>query len=112
MFNMFTDKNKNVLPAELSDILHSVQNNAVLVDVRTPAEFAGGSIIGAMNIPIDELDRNISVLAQREAVYLFCHSGGRSRQAYELLVRRGIENVKELQGGIIAWVQAGLPTTR
>lgn len=112
MLNIFSSENKTMSPTELSSVLENSKNEVVLVDVRTPAEFAGGSITGAVNIPFDELEQHINMLTQYAKVYLFCHSGGRSKQACALLARNGIENTKELHGGIIAWMQAGFPTTR
>ncbi len=76
----------------------------VLLDVRTPAEFAEGHIPGAVNIPVDALQsRDVPVV-------VYCRSGNRSATASQILDRAGYETVYDL-GGIIAWSAQGLPVT-
>lgn len=80
----------------------------VLLDVRTPQEFASGHIPGAINISIDELAGRLSEVPQDKPVVLYCRSGNRSNQAAQLLDRAGYTQIYDL-GGIVNWVQQGYP---
>ncbi|MCS6934553.1 MAG: rhodanese-like domain-containing protein [Chitinophagales bacterium] len=66
---------------------------AFLVDVRTPAEFAEGSVPGAVNIPLQEIPQRINEFKNKKQVVVFCRSGSRSRLAKEILEQHGITNV-------------------
>jgi rhodanese-related sulfurtransferase len=80
----------------------------VLLDVRTPQEFASGHIPGAANISIDELAGRLSEVPQDKPVVLYCRSGNRSNQAAQILDRAGHTQIYDL-GGIIHWIQQGYP---
>jgi len=81
----------------------------VLVDVRTPEEFASGHLLGAINIPLSELQGNLSAWTSRlpkdVPVILQCKSGVRSEQAGQILMKAGYQNVLTLDGGIVGWTQ-------
>ena len=81
----------------------NVTADAVLVDVRTPEEYSGGHIPGSNNIPLQQLDK-MSAIAENKDMQLFvyCHSGARSRQAAALLRHMGYTNVHNI-GGIAAY---------
>jgi phage shock protein E len=64
-----------------------------IVDVRTPSEYRGGHIKGSINIPLDELDKNISKLKGKEPIVLCCASGMRSGSAHRMLTGKGFTNV-------------------
>jgi rhodanese-related sulfurtransferase len=64
-----------------------------LVDVRTSGEFKSGSVAGAMNIPLNTLQSNLSKFKNKKTVVVFCASGMRSSQAKAILSRSGISNV-------------------
>ena len=76
---------------------------AVLLDVRTPGEYAGGHIPRSKNVPLQTIDK-VSRVAENKDVPLFvyCQSGARSRQAVQALQRMGYTKVKNL-GGIAAY---------
>lgn len=81
----------------------------VLIDVRTPAEFADGHVPGAVNIPLDVLDASLDDLRDHDgAIYVICRSGSRSRAATDRLERAGIAAVN-VRGGTQAWVASGGP---
>lgn len=71
----------------------AVAEGAMLVDVRTPGEFASGSVRGAINIPYDQVTRNLNQFEGKSAIIVFCRSGARSAQAKNILERNGIKNV-------------------
>ena len=82
----------------------------ILVDVRTPGEFAEGHIPGAINIPVDEVGARVSELEEYRGgpVTLVCRSGGRSAKAAEQLAGLGFATVN-VEGGTLAWIEAGKP---
>lgn len=84
---------------------------AMLIDVRSPEEFAGGHVPSAVNIPLDQLDSRKSELDAHKAdeLYMICESGRRSFTASQKLARYGYRPVN-VDGGTSAWRDAGLPT--
>lgn len=76
-------------------------NSLLIVDVRTPEEFRSGAYPGAINIPLDELQRRMNELGglNRE-ITLYCASGTRSSYAQQFLIKKGYSNVKN-GGGIM-----------
>ncbi len=80
-----------------------VEGGALLVDVRSPAEFSEGHIEGAVSIPIQELSERTDELGDpgREII-VYCASGGRSAMARRLLQNKGFEGVHDL-GGMSRW---------
>lgn len=85
--------------------------HTILIDVRTPEEFASGHLKGAVNINF--YDKNVEVLFKQlptnHTLLVYCKSGNRSRKAVQMLEASGNKNVIELAGGITAWMQAGKP---
>ena len=78
-----------------------IEDNAVIIDVRTAQEFASGYIDGAVNIPVDNID---SIEYDKDAVIIvYCASGMRSSNAAETLIDLGYTNVYNLDGGLINW---------
>jgi len=66
-----------------------VEGGALLLDVRTPAEFAAGSIEGAINIPLQRLEASFGELDNDQEIVVFCASGMRSARSATLLKRAG-----------------------
>lgn len=66
-----------------------VAAGAILLDVRTPAEFAGGHLPGAKNIPVQDLAARMRELPEGASVVVYCRSGARSAAAAQLLRGRG-----------------------
>ena len=76
---------------------------AVLLDVRTPQEYREGHIPGSQNVPLQQLDKVEEVTENKDTIlYVYCHSGARSRQAVSLLNHMGYTNVHNI-GGIAAY---------
>ena len=76
---------------------------AVLLDVRSPQEYQEGHIPGSKNVPLQQLDKVEEVTENKDTVlYVYCHSGARSRQAVSLLKHMGYTNVHNI-GGIAAY---------
>lgn len=74
-------------------IKEQVAKGALLVDVRSPEEFASGSVKGAVNIPLDEVESRVNEFKGKPSVIVFCRSGNRSGQAKSILESAGIKNV-------------------
>lgn len=68
-----------------------VGEGALLLDVRTPAEHAGGAPSGAVNIPVQELATRLHELPRDRTIVAFCRSGARSASAVEQLVAAGFD---------------------
>jgi rhodanese-related sulfurtransferase len=105
--------NTIILPVEAATAFAGGQG--VLVDVRTPAEFREVHVAGAHSVPLDVLDR-AAVDAVRKSnpgpVYLLCASGIRAARAAKNLSEAGLEGGQVVEGGINAWIAAGLPVVR
>lgn len=88
---------------EGSEARRLVEQGARLVDVRTPQEFADGHIDGAVNIPVQELDRRLTELEPKnEPIVLYCRSGRRSSDAARMLTEAGYTSVHDL-GAMSRW---------
>lgn len=70
-----------------------IKEGAFLVDVRTPSEFASGSVKGAVNIPLDKVSGQLSKFKGKKHIVVFCRSGNRSGQAKSILEKNGFNNV-------------------
>lgn len=80
--------------AELKTI---IEQGAFLVDVREPGEFAGGTVKGAVNIPLGSVASQLAKFKGKENIIVFCRSGNRSGQAKNILEQNGFKNV--INGG-------------
>lgn len=82
--------------------LTAFRNNkkAVLLDVRTPEEYNTQHIGDSINIPIQSLENIVTELSNLSTIYVYCHSGARSKRAAEKLRRMGYTDVTDI-GGII-----------
>ena len=95
----------NVTPAELKTVLDN--KDFVFVNVHIP--FAGNITGTDLSIPYDQIDQNLDKLPADKAakVVLYCRSGRMSAIAAETLVKLGYTNLWNLDGGMVAWEQAG-----
>lgn len=73
--------------------------SSILIDVRTPQEFAMGTIEGAVNIPLDELRNRMQEIPDDKEIILFCQVGQRGYLAYRILIQNGYTKVRNLSGG-------------
>ncbi|GAB4544209.1 MAG: hypothetical protein OHK0023_00670 [Anaerolineae bacterium] len=83
----------------------------ILLDVRTPEEYAAGHIRGATLLPLQELEARLAELPKDKPVVIYCRSGNRSAQAFQILKAAGYTNLYDL-GGIISWQGAGYPISQ
>jgi rhodanese-related sulfurtransferase len=95
-------------PQEVYDRLQA-GDDFILLDVRTPEEWADGHIDGATLIPLQELEaRAASELPKDADIVVYCRTGNRSAQAADYLVGAGYTHISDM-GGIQDWQAAGLP---
>lgn len=86
-------------------------DEAVLVDVREPDEWAAGHAPKAVHIPLGEIPERLGELPDNDApLPVVCRSGGRSQRAVQWLVQQGFD-VVNVDGGMIAWAAAGKALT-
>ena len=87
------------------------KDDALLLDVRTPEEFAQGHIEPAANEDWlgGELLKDVSGIDKTKPVLLYCAAGGRSAKAMEAMIDAGFTDVRDLKGGFGAWEAEKLP---
>jgi len=94
---------RSAKPADIAAELEAGRPANVL-DVRTPQEWSGGHIAGALHIPVDDIQKRLSeVPRDGRKMYLVCAGGGRSSAAASFLANRGFLNVHSIEGGMGAW---------
>jgi len=91
----------------VADYASVVTDTTQFIDVRRPDEVAQGGIVGALNIPIEELADRVGELDPQRRTVLLCRSGNRSTQAGEFLAAAGFVDVVNLDGGMIAFEKEG-----
>ena len=107
-----TDSRLEILPvAEIQGIVASPPADLVLLDIRTPEEFAAGHLAGAINIDYyaNDFEDRLSDLNRDVPYVMYCNSGNRSANALPVMDSLGFQEVYELDGGIVAWFEANLP---
>jgi rhodanese-related sulfurtransferase len=95
---------KDITPEELQKKMDEGQD-LFLLDVRTPGEYAHGAINGAHLLPVQELSSRVRELPRDKEIIVYCRVGNRSAFAASHLAQLGY-NVKNLEGGIMAWDSA------
>lgn len=106
---------KNISAKEFEKILSLEGNNPTMdfIDVCSQMEYEQQHIKGVRNVPLDELEDHLDELKSKQTIYIHCFSGSRSLYAISLLKSRGIAaELVNVDGGIIAWHNAGLPLVR
>jgi hydroxyacylglutathione hydrolase len=83
----------------------------VVLDVRTPEEYAQGHVPAAKNIPVDTLADNLAGLDKSAEVYVICQSGRRSAAASSMLAEHGYHPVN-VNGGTAKWIAEGRPVEK
>ncbi len=98
------DSMESITASELRSLLDNDFQD-LLIDVREPAEHASSSINGSILIPLGSLLNRLAELPKDRDIYVHCKMGGRSAKAVQLLLDQGFTRVKNVNGGIDAWMQ-------
>jgi rhodanese-related sulfurtransferase len=110
---MKESQTRSVSPAQLC-VLLAAGKPVELLDVRTPPEFTNAHVPGARLIPVDDLDvaEYLEHHEPGQPLYVLCQAGGRARKAIEQFESHGCFDGVLVEGGIQAWIDAGLPVNR
>ncbi len=107
---------EDITPQEAFTLIQDNQNNPdfVIIDVRTPEEFADGHIENAINLDYysETFQDELNNLDKDKTYLIYCRSGNRSRNALNIMAELNFREVYNISGGISAWKAAGLPTTK
>lgn len=107
-----TQRFASLTPAAAVALMNSEE--VVVLDVREPNEVLGGKIANAIQIPFSGLAKRIGELEKHKGktLLVYCKTGARSGMACKELARAGFEKVYSLNGGLAAWQDAHLPTSK
>lgn len=104
--SLFAPANKAYQDVDATAFLKQIENSedAVILDVRTPAEYASGKIEGAINLDIyaATFASDINKLDKNKTYFVYCRSGNRSGQACSIMAKQGFEKLYNLSGGIMS----------
>ena len=86
----------------------------LLIDVRSPQEYADGHIPGAINMPHEQIDEYVEQLsdARDKPIIIYCRSGRRAIMAMQILEQQAFTDVNHLEGDMLGWTEAGLPVNK
>ena len=104
---MFMSNIKEIDAPELAQWVSETEQNVRVIDVRQMNEIAAGTVPRAEAVPLHTLPIKVNELKREEKLVFICRSGARSAQACMFLQQQGFENVFNLRGGMIGWVQNG-----
>ncbi|MGB5396063.1 MAG: rhodanese-like domain-containing protein [Gammaproteobacteria bacterium] len=110
-FEHQSGKSNLISPVNAIRIMNN--DNALVLDVRTEAEYAKGHIKNSKNIPLAALQSRLSELEKHknQPVLAYCSSGTISGRACRILLKSGFNNVHNIGGGVHGWQDANLPLT-
>jgi rhodanese-related sulfurtransferase len=105
-------RGRRASPLQVTQMIN--RGKTVVVDVRSPDEFAAGHLRDAKNIPLADLPNRIGELdkSKTRTVVVVCESGSRADKAVRKLTAAGFQDAHSLEGGLKAWQAANLPVTK
>ncbi len=94
--------------------LNKVNTDILLIDVRTPEEYASGHLENSVNIDYKagNFKELIAELDTNQDVYVYCKVGGRSNNSAKMMKKMGFKKIYDLEGGIRNWEKNGLKTIK
>lgn len=92
----------------------SEKSDFIVLDVRTPEEFAEGHLPGAVNVNAlgSDFEARVGKLDRARTYLVYCRTGNRSARAVQVLSRMGFRSVYHMFEGIMGWYKRGLPLSR
>ena len=111
IFSELRRKASGMVAVEPTDAVALINNDGVVIDLRSNEAFARGHIVNAKNIPHDELEAQQGKLEQfkNNPIVAVCDAGMTSTRAVATLRNSGFESAYTLKGGMSAWTAAGMP---
>lgn len=105
---------ETVSPARAAEIIAEGRPGLVLLDVRTPEEFAAGHLANAANLDLygPGFADALAALDRATPYVLYCRTDNRSAEVREMMRSLGFAEVHEIDGGIVAWAEEGRPLVR
>jgi rhodanese-related sulfurtransferase len=104
------------LQVSTSAAIRLINNNsdALIIDIRTAAEYLAGHIKGAKNVPLKELVSDVEKFSdyKNKPVLIYCNSGNTVARALKILKNAGYQKINNLEGGIAAWKEANMPLSK
>jgi len=91
------------------------EQDTIILDVRTPDEYKTGHLSGSINLDFNNrtsFTNSLKSLDKNKTYLVYCRSGNRSSQAVDLMAEQGFTDLVNLEGGIISWQAADLPTIK
>lgn len=108
-----TESRSSISMKDLKDKYASMGKDQLVLDVRTPEEFAEAHVPGAKNIDHEQVDRHVNELQGYKEIYLHCRSGKRAAIAADSLRKRGLSNIVLVKDtGMADWLELGYPVVR
>ncbi len=110
MFNFSDPKVPQVIADRVKKAIDSGEK-VILLDVRTPGEYSGGRIEGAINLPLDDVVEKVEEIIpdKQSTVFVYCLSGSRSVDAVSEMIKLGYKNVFNLSNGLLVWKVMNYP---
>jgi rhodanese-related sulfurtransferase len=107
------DGARSVEPKDVAAVV-GAPDGPLLLDVRTPEEYAAGHLPGARHVPLQELEARLGELApyQQRGVIAYCESGRRADKALDILRDAGFQNLGVVAGSMARWRSEGLPVEK
>lgn len=106
IFSFLKNKNNSIQSINAADFKAIIADkNVQLIDVRTPEEYAQGTIEKAklIDVSANDFEKKIEKLDKNRPVAVFCHSGPRSRYAAKIFSKKGFSPIYNLKGGMMFW---------
>ncbi len=105
---------REVPPEEVLQLVEAPREDVLILDVRTPGEFAQGHVPGAVNIPHTEIAAHLDELApyREKEIILYCRSGRRAGIAADILKKNGFTHLAHMEGDMMGWTANGLPVEK
>ena len=107
------EQTNNLISADSLKLMLNTEHG-ILLDVRTPKEFAEGHIRGAININFydENFSAALDTLDKKKQYEVYCRSGGRSGESVDMMSKKGFKKIYDLDGGILKWEEKGFETVK
>lgn len=107
-------KDEEISVADVAALMKEKGNKTIIIDVRTPAEFAGGHLKNARNMDFfgPRFEKEITALPADAEIIVYCKTGKRAAGARDVLAKEGYKNVKVMKGGFAAWKKSDRPVVK